>query len=590
MNRQLIPLLSALALFACPPWAAGEMIPNDKCMECHSDKDLTKELPGGKTESMFVDLAKLKETVHGKTQCAECHKDLTEEHPDDGKAAKPVDCAECHERQSKSFGASVHGIALDKGNASAASCKDCHGNHTVFSRRSPRSKIHISNLEKTCGECHEQEAADVAASVHGEAQSKGEGATCIDCHSEHKIVKLSGPAASFRTAETCSKCHASERINSRFGMPDDRVKTFFESYHGLAATGGSTLAANCASCHGYHKVLPSSNPDSTIHPAHLRETCGKCHPGATESFVGGKIHADEAKSNETGMVVSRWVKNIYIVLIVLTVLLLGLHNGVAWWRKVAARRRAHGEMVIRMDRGQRAQHFILMASFILLAVTGFALKFPNTWFAHLMGTEEIRRWTHRIAGLVLIGAGGYHLYYIFFTAAGRKLVRDLWPRWHDATDVATNVRHLALGQPKARFGRFGYPEKIEYWAVVWGTVVMGATGLAIWFKIDVTYVFPRWIIDVAITIHYYEAILACLAILIWHFYHVMFDPDVYPMNFAWLDGKVSRKWLEEEHPLELEEEETGEEETEEEAASESREEVEEEIEEEASSGEPPQKP
>ena len=291
-----------------------------------------------------------------------------------------------------------------------------------------------------------------------------------------------------------------------------------------------------------------------IHPAHLVETCGKCHPGATASFVGGKIHnSDDNDSNETGLVVNRWVKKIYIFLIVLTVALLGLHNGVWWWRKVVARRHALGPMVVRMDRNQRVQHFVLMASFIVLAVTGFALKFPTTWFAHLMGSEEIRRWTHRIAGLVLIGGGIYHICYALFTAKGRKLLADLWPRWHDACDVVTNASHLARGTPKAKFGRFGYPEKIEYWAVVWGSLVMGVTGIAIWFKVDVTRWFPRWLVDVAITIHYYEAILACLAIIVWHFYHVMFDPDVYPMNWAWLDGRMSKKLHKEDHPLEEEE-------------------------------------
>jgi cytochrome b subunit of formate dehydrogenase len=381
-------------------------------------------------------------------------------------------------------------------------------------------------------------------------KGEGEAATCIDCHAEHKIVGLKDPKASYQTAEACSKCHASERINSRFGMPNDRVKTFFESYHGLAATGGSTTAANCASCHGYHKILRSNHPDSMIHPAHLMETCGKCHPGASESFVGGKIHTDADNGNGTGMVVNRWVKKIYVFLIVLTVVLLGTHNGVWWWRKVVARRRAQGEMVVRMDRGQRLQHFVLMSSFMVLAVTGFALKFPTTWFAHLLGSEEIRRWIHRIAGLVLIAGGVYHICYVVFTAKGRKLLGDLWPRWRDARDLMTNAGHLAFGKPKAKFGRFGYPEKIEYWAVVWGSVVMGVTGLAIWFKLDVTRWFPRWLVEVAITIHYYEAILACLAIIVWHFYHVMFDPDVYPMNWAWLDGKVPRKWHEEEHPLE----------------------------------------
>jgi len=78
---------------------------------------------------------------------------------------------------------------------------------------------------------------------------------------------------------------------------------------------------------------------------------------------------------------------------------------------------------------------------------------------------------------------------------------------------------------------------------------MGGTGLAIWFKMDVTRFLPRWAVDVALTIHYYEAVLACLAIVVWHFYHVIFDPDVYPLNLACWDGKVSEHWQKEEHPL-----------------------------------------
>ena len=91
---------------------------------------------------------------------------------------------------------------------------------------------------------------------------------------------------------------------------------------------------------------------------------------------------------------------------------------------------------------------------------------------------------------------------------------------------------------------------MEYWAVIWGTIIMGVTGLVIWFKMDVTKFLPRWAVDVALTIHYYEAILACLAIVVWHFYHVIFDPDVYPLNWACWNGKVSKHWQEEEHPLE----------------------------------------
>ena len=207
-----------------------------------------------------------------------------------------------------------------------------------------------------------------------------------------------------------------------------------------------------------------------------------------------------------------------------------------------------------MNFSQRIQHFFLASSFILLAVTGFALKFPDSWVSRMLGSNEVfRRWSHRGAGLVLLVVGAYHLYYIFTKREGRQLVRDLLPGTKDMRDLLVNGRYLAgLSNGKAKIGRFGYAEKMEYWAVIWGTIIMGVTGLMIWFKMDVTQFLPRWAIEVALTIHYYEAILACLAIVVWHFYHVIFDPDVYPLNWACWSGRVSRHWQEEEHPLDLE--------------------------------------
>ena len=92
---------------------------------------------------------------------------------------------------------------------------------------------------------------------------------------------------------------------------------------------------------------------------------------------------------------------------------------------------------------------------------------------------------------------------------------------------------------------------MEYWAVIWGTIIMTITGFIIWFKMQATEHMPGWAVDVATTVHYYEAVLACLAIFAWHFYHVIFDPDVYPLNWAWLDGKVTEHWHREEHGADL---------------------------------------
>ena len=548
-------LLLALALTRGAAGAAPPLKDSD-CLDCHSDKTLSATNAAGKEVSLFVDKARLAASAHKTNTCASCHADITSKHPDDNRTVQAVRCAACHERQTESYGASVHGLALKAGRTDAATCQDCHDSHDVLPPDSAASPLHFSRQAGTCGACHEQEAQDVMASVHGKATAAGkrDAPVCTDCHSEHKIEALKNSSALKISEEVCSRCHASERLNTRYNLPADRVKTFFESYHGLAVQYGSTVAANCASCHGYHRILPSADPDSTINTNHLVATCGQCHPGANARFVSGKIHVDISAASSGSDFAGRinwWIRRIYLALIFGVVGAMFVHNALLFWKKVAAHLGASGRPVLRMSLAQRWQHAVLAVSFIVLAITGFALKFPDSWLARAMGSSEpFRRWVHRIAGVVLLGAGVFHLLYILSSKEGRRLVRDLFPVKQDLADAWSTVCYLAgISKEKPRIGRFGYAEKMEYWAVVWGTLIMGATGLAIWFKLEVTRFLPRWAVDVALTIHYYEAVLACMAIVVWHFYHVIFDPDVYPLNLACWDGKVSRQWQEEEHPL-----------------------------------------
>jgi len=111
---------------------------------------------------------------------------------------------------------------------------------------------------------------------------------------------------------------------------------------------------------------------------------------------------------------------------------------------------------------------------------------------------------------------------------------------------------VVLSNQKPEFARFNYAEKAEYWALVWGTGLMGITGVMLWAKVWVGNLLARWWVDVATAVHYYEAILATLAILLWHLYQVFFDPDVYPMNGAWLDEKMPMDHYQEEHGLDTE--------------------------------------
>jgi cytochrome b subunit of formate dehydrogenase len=210
-----------------------------------------------------------------------------------------------------------------------------------------------------------------------------------------------------------------------------------------------------------------------------------------------------------------------------------------------------------MTAHERVQHAILMMSFTLLVVTGFMLRYPEAWWVVAIRNAstrafEWRGWTHRIAGVAILAAGAWHIGYLTLTKPGRSLLRDLLPRWRDVTDPFAVLKYnLGLAPTKPAFPRFSYIEKAEYWAMAWGTILMGITGAILWFDNTSIGLFTKLGFDISRTIHFYEAILATLAIIVWHFYFVIFNPDVYPMNLAWLTGRMSEKEMLEEHPLQL---------------------------------------
>jgi cytochrome b subunit of formate dehydrogenase len=219
----------------------------------------------------------------------------------------------------------------------------------------------------------------------------------------------------------------------------------------------------------------------------------------------------------------------------------------------------HGHaLYLRMTVNERIQHLALLLSFITLVITGFMLKFPDAWWvSHIRELSsdafDYRSILHRIAAVVMVTASLYHLYYILFTKRGRQLVKDLLPKFQDVKDAIGIARYnLGFSKDKPLLDRFSYVEKAEYWALVWGTVVMSATGIIMWFDNTFIGIFTKLGWDIARTIHYYEAWLAFLAIVVWHFYFVIFNPDIYPMNLSWLKGTISEEEMADEHPKELE--------------------------------------
>ena len=547
-----------------------------ECAQCHTDEQ--KAYAGGMHSKMSVSSKAPFAT------CADCHGDVHEIlGADDAKSPTnhaniPATCGKCHGQKLLmesngmstapflSYQASVHGVAVTYGLKKAAVCSDCHGSHAILPAVDAKSPIAKGNVPATCSKCHSEEFAAFKSSIHGQALGRGNqmAPACTDCHGIHAIQSHNNPnsptAAKNVSRDVCAGCHEGVRLSQEFGVPGNRVTSYFDSYHGLATEGGSVVVANCSSCHGVHNILPSSDPHSTISAANLQATCGKCHKGVTAKFALTRVHIDDTgaatgpRNSDIGSVAVRWVRWIYIPLIIIVIAGMFLHNIVIWRSKMVARRMTQNPFLTRMTVQQRWQHLVLLISFIVLVITGFALRFPESWFAQTMGMgEHLRGILHRIAGVALMGAGIYHLFYVAFVREGKKLIRDIFPGPKDVTDAASAMLYyLGLSKTKPKFGRFTYAEKAEYWALVWGTALMGITGVMMWAKVWVGNLLSRWWVDVATAIHFYEAILATLAIVVWHFYQVFLDPDVYPMNWAWYDGKMSVELYHHEHELDME--------------------------------------
>ena len=498
--------------------------------------------------------------------CTDCHNEhsinsISDPNSPVSRANEPKICLSCHLDNKEvlkltgvspefleSIKQSVHLVALSRGNLKAATCSDCHGAHDMLPAGDPRAKIFRNNIPGTCGKsgCHENVAGKYSAGIHGTALAEGnkDAPVCTDCHGDHQILASSNPSSSVsdgNVAQVCSNCHASVKLTERYGLPSQSVGSYLDSYHGLATRGGLTTVANCASCHGAHEIRPSSDPLSPINKANLAKTCGKCHPGADAQFASASVHVLPASKNDPLLY---WISQIYVVMIASVIGLMTLHNVFDFIkkakRKLKRRRNPSiehfhigGKLYIRMTKWEMVQHWGLLISFTLLVLTGFMLKFPDSWWVKAIreiggGGEkvfELRSLVHRFSAILLIATAVTHLCYVFLTKRGKEFIRDMFPKLKDARDVKDILKYyFGLQNEGPKFDRFSYIEKAEYWALIWGTIVMVVTGLLLWFDNFSLGLFTKLGLDAATLIHYYEAILASLAIVVWHFYFVIFNP------------------------------------------------------------------
>jgi uncharacterized protein with PIN domain len=214
-------------LLSAPAWAKSKPADdaNDTCFACHGDKTTTTK-HGARTVSLFVDSKRFGGSVHGSLNCTSCHadlegKDLPHEKP------KRVNCGTCHDTEAALHAKSLHGKAVARGDSLAPRCSDCHGNHEILPVKNPKSPVSPLAIPYTCGKCH-SEGTPVQKSRN---------------IAEHNILE-----------------------------------NYSESIHGEGLLKrGLSVAANCASCHTAHSILPHTDPNSSISRRNIAATCTKCH-------------------------------------------------------------------------------------------------------------------------------------------------------------------------------------------------------------------------------------------------------------------------------------------------------------------------
>jgi formate dehydrogenase gamma subunit len=548
---------------------AEKLLPAD-CSVCHDQSDeYAKSLHGQALSRGDPDAA----------TCSDCHakhniRNVADPLSPVNRRNLPQTCGQCHadpqltkrhmigvQDPTDLYLQSVHGrsISTDPSNT-AASCTDCHGTHTMLPAHQSDSRVFPQNIPNTCGQCHPEILTAFSQSIHGRALQAGikDAPNCTDCHGEHNILEHDAADSPVNTQTisqaTCVRCHNDERIMKQYGITAIRTASYMDSYHGIAIAGAETVA-NCTSCHGVHAIREIENPSATVHPQNLPQTCGQCHENADQNFASGAVHTIK---EGTGQRALEFVRVAYLAIIAAVIGTMLLHNALLMFRHLAIKfkqQSPRNSTARRFSTGQRLGHAILALSFIFLTASGFALRYPEAWWAQLLFLGDtglaLRSEIHRIAGAVLMLLILFHLIHALTTRKGQTELRAMLPKKQDLKD-AKNYMRYAIGTTPQRpqFARYNYTSKIEYWGLIWGSILMSITGICMWYADIFLAICPKVVLDVLALIHFYEACLAALTILVWHLYFVVLSPDSYPMDWAWLTGRITKKEHEKQHPRE----------------------------------------
>jgi len=552
----LMLLITVMAALCAPsPASARERTALDPaaCLRCHGDK--------------IADAA-FAASVHGRNGCTSCHVEITEpeRHPAGGIRIGKVRCVRCHKKETADHYAGVHML-------NEVSCTACHGSiHELRAWNRDKRKV-----VETCRQCHDREAADYLRSIHGRSLTGGnqDSPACNDCHGLHRIRPLGDPESSSHKrfhSQVCMTCHGNAGMMKRNGVFTLSVQTYENSYHGKNfRLGYPERVAGCADCHTSHLVLPPADPASSVSPGKIVTTCRKCHRNATASFAGFHAHGDP--SNRRKYPVLYWTYVSMTGLLAGVFAVFWVHSLLWMFRGFVENRRKQAEppeqgggaaaadgrrLYRRFTPLQIFLHFLVITSFLGLALTGLPLRFSDQGWAGTMmdfyGGTAHAGLIHRICALVTFSyflaflVMSFRFLFIRTDVPGNWLQRllgpdSLFPNLRDIRDVTGMARWFLFRGPKPTFERWTYWEKFDFFAVFWGMFAIGGSGLILWFPEFFGGFLPGWMFNVATIIHSDEALLATGFIFTVHFFNTHGRPEKFPMDFVIFNGQISRREL-----------------------------------------------
>jgi cytochrome b subunit of formate dehydrogenase len=379
--------------------------------------------------------------------------------------------------------------------------------------------------------------------------------SCTSCHHGHNLLNPESADFRERLPDRCGNCHF------------DSSTHYSLSVHGALTALGYAPAAKCSDCHGAHDILPVSDPDSWVSPKRRLKTCQYCHTDASPNFADFDPHADFTSPTRNPL--------LYGVYVALTTLLIttfgffGLHS-LLWFVRSLVEVLKHGRprglvpggvAYVRFQSFHRVGHTCLLVSFLGLALTGLPLKYSGYAWAKdlargLGGFASTAVW-HRIFAVVTLACFGAYLVRLLRQyRAGRQRGQSRQglifgpdspvPNRRDFRDFGQMLRWFVGWGRKPSFERWTYWEKFDFWGACADIVVIGSTGLVLWFPNLFCSFLPGESLNIAKVIHSTQALLATGFVFAIHFFNTHLRAEKFPADMSVLTGLVSEEESQEE--------------------------------------------